>query len=422
MSSIVVDFRATPILLLAASTFGCQPPPEQQGNHRAAAGGDLSHAAVPRGAFDAEQRATCGPGGASEAGRRAFDRTPYLQRTTTNAISLLWTTPRYASFEVEVVDARGALVTMGVAEIDDTAELPLGRQWIVELGGLDADTMYCYRVLADGVPWTQPTGFRTAPPPGLDTPIRFAALGDLGTQTLDQFAVLEQLEQVDLDFVVFTGDLAYDNGRLDELEASVFGVYDDLMATTPVFPASGNHDYYADDAQAFRDAFALFENGGSAGLERWYSFDWGDVHFAVLDTERIVAEQVQWLDDDLAATDRRFKIVVAHRPPFSSGEHGSDGTVRSHFVPLFEKHHVSLVLLGHEHDYERTESIDGVTYVITGGGGHGTRAVGRSDFTAFADDVAHFVFVEATPQHLRAVAVDATGEPFDSVRIAAPAR
>ena len=249
--------------------------------------------------------------------------------------------------------------------------------------------------------------------------MRFAALGDLGTQSLDQYAVLEQLEQVDLDFVIFTGDLAYDNGELEELEASVFDVYDDLMSTTPVFPASGNHDYYADDAQAFRDAFALFENGGSAGRERWYAFDWGDIHFSVLDTERIVAEQVQWLDDDLSSTDRRFKIVVAHRPPYSSGEHGSDGKVREHFVPLFEKHDVSLVLLGHEHDYERTDAIDGVTYVVTGGGGHGTRAVGHSGFTAFADDVAHFVFVEATTDALRLVAVDATGSAFDSVRIPA---
>jgi hypothetical protein len=411
----VVDLRASSFLvLLCAVGFGCQAPPEVQGNHRAAPGGDLAHASLPRGDFDATQHAVCGPGGSWRA--HGFDRAPYVQRTTAGEVALMWTTHVDAAFEVEIASAEGKPVATAQAVIDPTAELPDGRQWIVEVEGLEAATTYCYRVLADGRAWTAPTGFITAPPPGADAPLRFAALGDLGTQSIDQYAVLEQLERVELDFVIFTGDLAYDNGELHELEASVFDVYDDVMATTPVFPASGNHDYNADDARAFRQAFALFENGGPAGHERWYSFDWGDVHFAVLDTERIGPEQVRWLDDDLARTDLRFKIVVAHRPPFSSGWHGSDRDVQTHFVPLFEKHGVSLVLLGHDHHYERTNTLDGVTYIVTGGGGHGTREVGESVFTAFADDVAHFVFVEVDDA-VRAVAVDATGQAFDSVLI-----
>jgi hypothetical protein len=52
--------------------------------------------------------------------------------------------------------------------------------------------------------------------------------------------------------------------------------------------------------------------------------------------------------------------------------------------------------------------------VVTGGGGRGTKSVGRSDFTAFSAQVAHFVFLEANEDALRLVAVDATGRPFDS--------
>jgi hypothetical protein len=43
--------------------------------------------------------------------------------------------------------------------------------------------------------------------------------------------------------------------------------------------------------------------------------------------------------------------------------------MRGSLAPLFERHGVNLVLQGHEHGYERSQAIDGVTYVVTGGGG-----------------------------------------------------
>jgi 3',5'-cyclic AMP phosphodiesterase CpdA len=221
------------------------------------------------------------------------------------------------------------------------------------------------------------------------------------------------------DFVLLAGDLAYDSGRRDELEANVFDVYGEMMGQVPFFPASGNHDYATEDAAPFREAFALFENGGEEGRERWYSFDWGPVHVAVLDTEQVSATQASWLDADLAASDRPFEIVLLHRPPYSSGSHGSDGAVQSTFVPIFVEHGVDLVLAGHDHDYERTHPIYGVTYVVTGGGGRGTRDVGDSEFTAYSVQVAHFVHVTVEPTRMRLVAIDALGEPFDEVEIRA---
>jgi 3',5'-cyclic AMP phosphodiesterase CpdA len=244
-------------------------------------------------------------------------------------------------------------------------------------------------------------------------------MGDLGKRSPDQYAVLEQLEGVRSDFVVLTGDLAYDDGTRGQLEDNVFGVYREMMSAVPFFAASGNHDYHTDDAEPFREAFALFENGGAQGLERWYSFDWGPVHVAVLDTEKVGEVQQAWLAEDLAASGSQFTVVVMHRPPFSSGSHGSSEGAREAFVPMFQNR-VDLVLAGHDHHYERTHSLDGITYVVTGGGGRGTRGVGDSDFTACSVQVAHFVHVIVEGDEMRVVAVDAMGEPFDSVVI--PAR
>src|SRR5690606_58462 len=109
--------------------------------------------------------------------------------------------------------------------------------------------------------------------------------------------------------------------------------------------------------------------------------------------------------------------VVGHRPPYSSGHHGSDLTIRNLFSPVLARHGVDLALFGHEHHYERTNCIDGVTYIITGGGGRGTRPVDTSDFTAVASQVAHFLYVEVEDRTLTVHAIDGSGQEFDNLKL-----
>jgi hypothetical protein len=137
----------------------------------------------------------------------------------------------------------------------------------------------------------------------------------------------------------------------------------------------------------------------------------------VLDTEKVGALQAQWLDGDLAGNRLPWTIVYLHRPPYSSGEHGSAGDVQRLFVPLFVRHHVPLVLAGHDHNYERSKTMNGVTYVVSGGGGRGTRRLGRSSFTAFAEPVCHFLYVVVEGGELTLHAIDGVGQEFDSLLI-----
>jgi acid phosphatase type 7 len=137
------------------------------------------------------------------------------------------------------------------------------------------------------------------------------------------------------------------------------------------------------------------------------------VHFVGLDTEQIGADQAAWLEADLTANRLPWTIVFAHRPPFSSGEHGGSGDFQREFVPILRKHHVDLVLSGHEHDYERFKPIDGVVYVVSGGGGRGTRPVGSGPSTAFSEAVLHFVYGEVDGNRLTLHAIDGVGREFD---------
>jgi hypothetical protein len=393
----------------------CQQSSSTQGYLSASVLGDMRYAQVDRVAASVGLHEACGAGGATAVGERGMPRWPYLQKVTHDSAELLFTSDTDRDFRILVTTPAGDTIAEVDAVADTTVRPSQGTQYVASLPDLPAGQIVCWQLQAGNEAWTRPTGFRTAPDPASDATIRFLAFGDLGTQQSDQYAVFDAMQDVSGDFVLVTGDVVYKNGTPSEIDRNFFQVYRPMLGEVPFFVASGNHDYNTDDARPFRDAFSLFENGGPEGKERWYSFDWGPVHFVMLDTEKVGPTQAKWLEADLAAHDRPWVVGVEHRPPYSSGSHGSDRNVRETFGPIFEAHDVPLVLVGHDHHYERTTPQNGVVYVVTGGGGRGTREVGESDFTAVSDRVAHFLFLEASAEHLRAVAIDATGKAFDSV-------
>ena len=65
-------------------------------------------------------------------------------------------------------------------------------------------------------------------------------------------------------------------------------------------------------------------------------------------------------------------MVSFHQAPFSNSRHGAGDVgnrmVRQHWIDVIEGGGVDLVVNGHYHAYERGER-NGVTYVISGGGG-----------------------------------------------------
>jgi hypothetical protein len=341
-------------------------------------------------------------------------RQPYLQRVTSGSAVLGWVSTAPAGEHVDLTLPDGTAVTSVPGAIDASAERVEGESQVwAAVEGLQPDTIYCYAI-ANSEPMTARTGFRTAPPTGSAQTVRFLAFGDSGGGGGDQYALLDQMSSFPYQLIIHTGDIAYDAGTIGQFESNVFKVYADLFRNVPFFPAPGNHEYNTPGAAPFHSVFDL----PSASTDQlWYSYDWGPVHFAALDTEADYATQAAWLDQDLAATVQPWKIVYMHRPPYSSGNHGSDTGLRTKLAPVLESRHVQLVLSGHDHDYERMIPQNGTAFVVTGGGGIGTRGVGWSSFTAFSEAVIHLIYGEVGPDQMVLHAVDATGVEFDSMVI-----
>ncbi|HXE73163.1 MAG TPA: metallophosphoesterase, partial [Candidatus Nitrosotenuis sp.] len=250
--------------------------------------------------------------------------------------------------------------------------------------------------------------FRTAAPAGRS--FRFAALGDCGAGTPAQAQIAARIVADRPELVVLTGDIAYDEGSARQLQERFFIPYRQLLARIPFFPCLGNHDVRTRDGAPYLEAFHL------PGRERYYSFDWGDVHFVALDSNLPFGPgtaQDRWLASDLAAAGRPWKVVYFHHPPYSSGPHGSSQALRQAWTPLFARHGVQLVLSGHDHIYQRSRPIEGVTYVVTGGGGASLYSVGPAEWSVAAASRHHYLRLEAGPSSLKGEAVDAAGQTFD---------
>ena len=218
-------------------------------------------------------------------------------------------------------------------------------------------------------------GFRTAPATGTGN-TTFIVFGDSGTGSTQQRQLATLMSNDTFDVALHAGDIAYgsSNGTGDASYQTYndwfFDIYAPWLPFRAFYPSEGNHDSRPSngDGVAYLDAFTLPTNGASSSYpdhaERYYSFDYGRVHFVVLDTEFAFqdatrrAEQLSWLESDLAATPQPWKIALFHRSPYSAGgEHGSDLAVRAAFSPVFERYGVQLALSAHEHTYERTHPL-----------------------------------------------------------------
>jgi 3',5'-cyclic AMP phosphodiesterase CpdA len=197
--------------------------------------------------------------------------------------------------------------------------------------------------------------------------------------------------------------------------------YEDIIKEVPIFPVLGNHDVRTGNGAAFLENFHP-PLGSPGSTKRYYSFDWGDAHFVALDSELYhgdgggkAEQQKAFLERDLAATGRRWKVAFLHRSPYGSSKHGGDERVRQDLEPIFARHEVDLVFAGHDHVYEGTIPIKGVTYVVSGGGARRLYPAGKGPLTACSRSAHHAVLVRVDGERLSLEAVEPDGTVFDRV-------
>ena len=226
-------------------------------------------------------------------------------------------------------------------------------------------------------------------------------VGDSGGRLDTTGATMARIQDLQpYDDLLLLGDNVYWNGDPAKLPDTVFGPFSWLLDRgVGLLAVLGNHDVLEGHGDAQMAAM---------GMEgRYWSRAFDDLLLVGLDSNALDADQVAWLERTLAASDATWKVVALHHPLYSAGYQGSNIEVRRALEPIFIANHVQLVLSGHDHDYQRSTVINGVTYIVSGAGS-GTRRTGRQWFTAQSFAWLHFLDIGVYPDRIvvRAVGSD----------------
>jgi acid phosphatase type 7 len=329
---------------------------------------------------------------------------PILSHVTTVGVDVAWRTAAPARSGVSCNDRLYGATTVATYHR-------------LTVPGLQPGTTYQYRLF-----WLDGNRRRFGPAhtfttvPAGATKFDFAAFGDTRSNAGDHGNVVAALRATKPSFVLQTGDLVENGSRMSAWR-EFFDIEGALLRTTPYYCVLGNHE---GDSDVYYSAFPLPPGGGERGRE-WYAFVYGNCFLVGLDTNRSLDEQARWLEAKLsiaAARNATWRIVFLHAPPFSSGPHAGDPGVAAKWVPIFEKYGVDLVFCGHDHLYERSVK-DGVTYIITGGGGapRYQATAGRNPYSQKTASALHFCRVHVDGNTLKVQAIRPDGAILDVVQL-----
>lgn len=416
---------------------------------------------------------------------------PYLQlgnrpMPDSEGLTVMWHSPdQDAAWRVEARQAGApwkASAKLAQRRVSLRATAPF-RVYQADLEGLAPGAAFDYRVLRDGREVFAAQG-KTR---GLsDAPVRFVLVGDTGQGTAGERKIAAGMLKADPDAVLFAGDIVYSAGRLSQYVKNFFPYYNSaqtpLLRSRVAMPAVGNHDVDESldlgakpDGLAYfhvwntplngppgvtipirgnaadQDAFRRATQGRFPGIAN-YSFEWGPVHWTVLDSSDHVDwtrdDLRRWLVSDLESAKTPWRFVMFHHPPFhSSRKHAEQQRMRL-LADIFEKHQVPVVFAAHVHNYQRTHALKfeprsraygkdqrvpgtfqrastGVTYIVSGAGGAGLVDGGFTakpsewqDFTAVFEARQHsFTLIEANRARVVIRQTAADGRELDRLQL-----
>ncbi|HYR91210.1 MAG TPA: metallophosphoesterase [Terriglobia bacterium] len=372
-------------------------------------------------------------------------RFPYVQSVQNNKATILWATLENdlgsLRYSPDGVNYQGVLATSRVFRPADTG-LPVPYTlYQATLGNLTPNTEYFYKAFVGGatVLGGGDLRFRTAGP----GPFNFFVLGDSGVgdsgmgNSEHQFLIARQMLAEKPSMVVHVGDVAYPNGTHELYGRNHFNYYYASMGSVPFFPTPGNHDYSVPGAAPYMAVHSVpSDNVPFADRGRYYSYDWGNVHFVSLDSnlslERAAAgagQMLRWLNNDLQTTRQFWRVVYFHHPPYGGGPNQNDTPcrlIREQVVPILETHGVQVVFSGHEHSYQRSHPMrkggivapdTGINYFVAGGGGALLYPVYKRPEVAFGESEHHYLRVEVRGSRMVVHAIRYDGTEIENTTL-----
>ncbi len=268
--------------------------------------------------------------------------------------------------------------------------------------------------------------------------LNFLIVGDWGRNgEPDQLAVATQMgiaaQAMDAKFVISVGDNFYENGvaTVDDpqWQSSFEKVYTAPSLQVPWHAVLGNHDYHGNcDAQiAYGKTskrwtmparyFSRTEKIDAANTVEFFFLDTTPMSKPDADEPKLhgnaksqdVPAQVAWLEAALKASVASWKIVIAHHPVYSGGQHGDTPYIIEHILPLLEKYQVTAYFNGHDHDLQHLQA-GKVNLFCSGGGSKPRVTIRNTAHTKFGLGCSGFIAASLAADRLDVRMIDDRGQ------------
>lgn len=291
------------------------------------------------------------------------------------------------------------------------------------LQGLAPGAGYVYRVGREGA-WSEPASFTTA---SAADNFSFIYMGDAqqGYEEWGNMLQAAAAEKTCPKFALLGGDLVDDSSSAEWQQ--FFNAASPVFKQIPLMPAAGNHD----DTPLFWNSFALPRNGPEGLEEKFYSFDYGNCHIVVLDSNYLGAPAdanfgrvSAWLRNDLDNSRKQWKFAVLHYPPYPAAPDGHAAILQENWVPLLEQGRADAVFNGHQHVYMRTKPLRnnqvqadgwGIVYIMGNAGNKFSDHGPNYDYIAEEiANVSNYEIVDINGDTFSLTAKDAGGQKIDS--------
>ncbi|OHB80392.1 MAG: hypothetical protein A2W31_18925 [Planctomycetes bacterium RBG_16_64_10] len=282
----------------------------------------------------------------------------------------------------------------------------------VHLTGLQPNAQYHYRV-AHGASVSADYTFWTAPEPG--TPARWGFAADSRSQTAVHDAMAGLILAQNPRMMVYGGDLC--TSGVSEFAYEYWSTewfvpnQEALNATAPWVNATGNHEQWNELTRALTQA--------PAGDSPYFSFDYGDSHILILNTELPYSPgSPQWdfAANDLAAATAVWKVVAFHKSAYAAGGHGEEPGMVAMTQGLFEPHGVDLVLTGHNHFYQHN-LVNDIHHMVLGSFGAPLYFPAVASYTILSEQTYCFGIIDTTPSDLTLTTYRDDGSVIEVLRL-----
>jgi predicted phosphodiesterase len=336
---------------------------------------------------------------------------PYLQAVTATSIYVLAESDSVTPIAVEYGQSTGFNQRVSTEKIDKTDATPKIYVQKIKLTGLKPDSQYYYRV-TQGTNQSKNCSFWTSASPG--RPFRFAWMADCRSGLHVHDKIAKRIKEAQPCFSIYGGDLAY-SGSYQAFEKEFFRPAElDLIANVPFFNTVGNHEGWTQNTKAFTEA-----PDSPTASQGCYSFDYGDLHVLVLNTETDKSNsefnsQYQFAKEDLRASKKPWKIAVSHIPAYCGGGHGEDKTMQRFTKEIFEPEKVDMVISGHSHFYQHN-LVNGIHHMVIGSAGAPLHSPKNASYTIKSIKDYNYAIVDLEHTKLHMVVYNDHGKVLDVI-------